>query len=73
MERVKLRVSEGGHNIPEDVIERRYLRGIKNLNEIFIDLVDYWIVIDNSKRPFSFVAVGGKGIDQRIFKSHNVE
>lgn len=27
--RVALRVSEGGHNIPTEVIERRYQRGIK--------------------------------------------
>ena len=27
-ERVKSRVSEGGHNIPDDVIERRYINGI---------------------------------------------
>ncbi|MDN5210725.1 hypothetical protein QQ020_01660 [Fulvivirgaceae bacterium BMA12] len=31
-QRVKLRVEEGGHNIPADVIERRYFAGIKNLS-----------------------------------------
>ena len=30
-ERVATRVLEGGHNIPNDIIERRYLNGIKNL------------------------------------------
>jgi predicted ABC-type ATPase len=30
-ERVKIRVSEGGHDIEPEVIERRYIRGIKNL------------------------------------------
>jgi predicted ABC-type ATPase len=30
-ERVKTRVAEGGHNIDPIVIERRFLRGIKNL------------------------------------------
>lgn len=29
-ERVTLRVSKGGHNIPPDVIERRYAAGITN-------------------------------------------
>ena len=28
IERVKIRVKEGGHNIPEDTIERRYFNGI---------------------------------------------
>lgn len=30
-ERVKIRVSEGGHNIDPDIIERWYSNGIKNL------------------------------------------
>jgi predicted ABC-type ATPase len=39
-ERVKTRVLEGGHNIPVDVIERRYLRGIQNLFDIYLNIVD---------------------------------
>jgi predicted ABC-type ATPase len=37
--RVAFRVSKGGHNIPKDVIERRYVAGIKNLFG-FIEIVD---------------------------------
>lgn len=35
-ERVKIRVKEGGHNIPNNVIERRYFRGIENLFKIYM-------------------------------------
>lgn len=35
-QRVRTRVIEGGHNIPEDVIERRYLKGIYNLFDIYL-------------------------------------
>ena len=45
--RVKQRVLEGGHNIPEDVIVRRYWRGINNLFEVFMPIVDVWGVYDN--------------------------
>ncbi len=31
--RVKLSVSEGGHNIPRNVIKRRYQKGWYNMNE----------------------------------------
>ena len=31
IERVKLRVKEGGHNIPTETIKRRYIKGVKNL------------------------------------------
>ena len=47
-ERVKTRVLEGGHDIPNEVIERRYLRGIKNLFNIYIDIVDAVLIFDNS-------------------------
>jgi len=46
--RVATRVLEGGHNIPPDVIERRYKSGITNLFRIYLPLVDEWIVYDNS-------------------------
>jgi predicted ABC-type ATPase len=49
--RVELRVKEGGHNIPKDVINRRYLKGVQNLFNIYLPLCDYTMIFDNS-RPF---------------------
>lgn len=49
-QRVKVRVNEGGHNIPEDVIERRYIRGIKNLFEIYLGNCDNVMLFDNSNK-----------------------
>ena len=46
--RVKTRVAEGGHNIPKDVIHRRYFRGIDNLFKIYHDICDLVIIYDNS-------------------------
>ncbi len=47
-ERVKIRVSEGGHNIESEIIERRYYKGIKNLFEIYLPIVDGALIFDNS-------------------------
>ncbi len=58
VERVKIRVSEGGHNIPEDVIIRRYHKGIYNLINNFINLCDDWIIADNSVKPYTIIATG---------------
>lgn len=58
IQRVKNRVAEGGHHIPEDVIRRRYKKGLKNLFQLFIPVCDYWIVIDNSQTPYNIVAEG---------------
>jgi predicted ABC-type ATPase len=46
--RVAVRVSEGGHDIPNEVIERRYFRGIENLFKIYLPLCNEWAVFDNS-------------------------
>lgn len=48
-ERVKTRVLEGGHNIEPEVIERRYIRGIKNLFDIYFPIVDGALIFDNSE------------------------
>ena len=57
--RVALRVSEGGHNIPEDVIVRRYYAGLNNLFQLFMPIVDYWMLVDNTRIPRVIVAEGG--------------
>ena len=49
IERVRRRVESGGHNIPLEVIRRRYERGQRNLNELYLPLCDKWIVYDNSR------------------------
>ena len=55
-ERVKTRFFEGGHNIPADVIERRYLKGIKNLFEIYIPITDQVLIFDNSAGKHKLIA-----------------
>ncbi|HVP77787.1 MAG TPA: zeta toxin family protein [Thermodesulfobacteriota bacterium] len=52
IERVRVRVKQGGHHIPEDIIRRRYQMGWKNFQEVYKDLVDSWVLYDNSgKKP----------------------
>ena len=49
IERVKLRVSQGGHNIPEQDIRRRFERSWTNFQQIYKSLADSWIVFDTSE------------------------
>ncbi len=55
-ERVKIRVSEGGHNIESEVFERRYLRGIKNLFNIYLPIMDGALIFDNSFGKHELIA-----------------
>lgn len=48
IERVAQRVLEGGHNVSEEVIRRRFNAGRHNFEGIYRDLVDGWILYDNS-------------------------
>lgn len=62
VQRVAERVSNGGHNVPSNVIKRRYVAGIRNLFNIFMNEVDVWAIYDNSCTPRTFVAKGGRAI-----------
>lgn len=68
IERVALRVKSGGHDIPTDTILRRYGNGIDNLFNVYMSIVDYWIIIDNSGKCGTLVAEGGVKV---VTKIHN--
>jgi predicted ABC-type ATPase len=48
LERVASRVAQGGHDIPADVIRRRFFSGLRNLRELYAPLVDFWQLFDAS-------------------------
>lgn len=70
IKRVAQRVMNGGHNIPTDVIVRRYKAGINNLFGIYMNTVDHWMIICNSRNPRVLVAEGGLNTATVV---HNVE
>jgi predicted ABC-type ATPase len=46
--RVAARVSQGGHNVPERDIRRRFDAGLKNFHQVYKQVVDVWTLYDNS-------------------------
>ncbi|MDA3878877.1 MAG: zeta toxin family protein [Prolixibacteraceae bacterium] len=80
VERVKSRVREGGHDIAEHVIKRRYKTGLINLFQRYIPVCDYWMIFDNSNLKAEFVAEGylnngriikNNSIFEQIFQTYN--
>lgn len=55
-ERVKTRVKEGGYNMPNEVIERRFLKGIYNLFDIYLSIIDKTLIFDNSYEKHELIA-----------------
>jgi len=51
VKRVAFRVAGGGHNIPEDVIRRRYERGLENFFSYYLLAADSWVLMNNTARP----------------------
>ena len=45
--RVAERVKQGGHDIPEAVIRRRFAAGLRNFHEAYKSRVDAWALFDN--------------------------
>lgn len=48
IERVALRVRQGGHDIPEAVIRRRFVSGLDNFIRYYTQAVDDWALYDNA-------------------------
>lgn len=46
--RVKLRVALGGHDVPADVVRRRFGRSLNNFFGLYAPLADEWTLFDNS-------------------------
>lgn len=67
-ERVKIRVINGGHGIPDKDIERRYYDSLHNLQEV-INICDEINVYDNTKR-FREIAYVNNGI--LIWRENNI-
>jgi len=69
IERVEERVRSGGHSIPDEVIRRRYDRGIANFFNFYQPLADTWAAYDNSGSGTPLlVSAGGENISTRIIR-----
>ena len=56
--RVAARVREGGHNIPEPIIRRRYVGGLRQFFQAYRPAVSSWAFLDNSQGTARLLASG---------------
>ncbi len=68
LQRVAERVKKGGHNIPTDVIVRRYFKGLINLFALFMPVCDNWVAADNSNGELAEIASKKSEFDVLIEK-----
>ena len=56
--RVAARVAQGGHNVASGVIRRRFESGLRNFQDIYMELVDKWEWYDNSGNTPQLISAG---------------
>ncbi len=57
--RIRARVEQGGHDVPESIVRRRFARSHRNFEKLYRRRVDHWIVYDNSGPTPRLIASGG--------------
>ena len=67
--RVAQRVAEGGHNIPDEIIERRYHSGITQLITTYMDMIERYYIFDNSEGERTPIAKKYKGGKEIIYNT----
>ncbi len=55
IERVAQRVRQGGHHVPADVIERRFVSGLVQFEQVYKPVVDTWTLIDSTQSPYRMI------------------
>ena len=80
VDRVLQRTRQGGHNVPEADIRRRFLRTINNFWHVYRPLADIWVLVYNGGESPEQVAFGYGDtqivrIDElfKLFHSHVVD
>jgi len=62
-QRIKQRVKQGGHHVPDVDVQRRLDRSLKNFFNLYMPLADAWDIFDNSAMiPALVVKLNEKGL-----------
>ena len=56
LERIELRVRQGGHPIPEAVVRRRFDKGLYNFFHFYQPIADSWVIFNNSEDTPKMIA-----------------
>ena len=63
--RVAQRVSQGGHDVPEETVRRRYSRGLRNFFDLYQPLTTRWGFYDNSLIKGPRLIARGRGTTEK--------
>ncbi len=64
--RVAQRVGRGGHNVPTDVVRRRYVAGLRNFFELYQELTAEWRMYDTTQPGAPRLLASGRGTEATL-------
>ena len=71
LKRIAERVRAGGHDVPPEVVRRRFVRSVHNFFHLYRPLLDSWMLFDNSANLPRLIADEESGnltvIDDKLF------
>lgn len=56
--RIHARVAQGGHYVPDETVRRRFDSGLRNFKAVYQELVNSWVLYDNSGHAPNCIATG---------------
>jgi len=59
--RVASRAAQGGHNVPEFIVRRRFDSGLRNFHNLYRAIVNSWVLYDNSGSAPRLLESGDNG------------
>ena len=79
-ERIKQRVKQGGHHVPDADVQRRLGRSLKNFLDLYSSLADAWDIVNNSGPQPEWIVnfnakglqIADKGLYERLLKEKTV-
>ena len=64
--RVAERAAQGGHNVPSDIVRRRYAGGLRNFFQLYRPLTTEWHMYDSSQLGAPIPLASGRGTDTTL-------
>jgi predicted ABC-type ATPase len=66
VERVAQRVQEGGHHVPEEVVRRRYKKGLGNFSSLYQPIATQWRVYNTAQSQRPRLVASGHGLEGEV-------
>ena len=70
--RVKIRVSQGGHSVPESDIRLRHERGLINFFALYMELTTHWEFYDNTSGGDPRLIASGSSRQTEVIADHDL-